>query len=577
MVRYKRRDHRSIFLLVLIIIFSLYLGVVVYFSLKVESIAVLQAVSKNRVFLGLLLFLFVVMFFLVIYNLIQIVVDRVKNREGSRLRLRLTVFFLLIASIPIVPITIISNNLISKSINLWFVSGIEESLMYAVSISKELYKGLSQESIQEWVSFLRKNNSMNFKNLKFDKIDGVIGYNPQDKEMVIYYTINNDVASDIASIEHEELEISSFKRFELKNGEYLFIPVDSNDRIEIILVRRISPLITEYTTSISRGLQNYRTLKIIREPVKGIVILIYIVVIMPFVLLSFYLGLIISRDVTEPIRELVVATQKVAQDQLNHRIEFNARDELKLLIDSFNRMMQELRVNREFIKHAERSAAWQDIARKIAHEIKNPLTPIKLSAERLLRLYKNDDPYREILQKGIGTIITEVNNINEMVNEFSRFTRFPPSKPEKCDIISLIQNIIDFIQPNYPQIEFSFHHKDNSAYLNIDKAQLRMAILNLIYNSINAISVDSKDAHIWLKVFRSGSKEGYYIISISDNGEGIDEEIKEIIFYPYFSKEGKGTGLGLTIVERIVLDNKGRIWFESEKGITTFYMEFKAV
>jgi len=577
MGKYRRIGHRSVFFLVLIIIFSVYLGVVVYFSLKVESIPILQVVSKNRVFLGLLIFLFAVMFFLVVYNLIQLILDRVRNREGSRFRLRLTVFFLIITSIPIIPITIISNNLISKSINLWFVSGIEESLMDAVSISKELYNRLSKESIQEWETFRKNNNTLNFESLKFEKIDSVVGYNKHENRLTTYYVINKDLASDLALVDLSDIELDSPRRIELHNSEYLFIPVEQINRLKLILVRRISSHITGYTSSISRGLQNYRTLKIIREPVKGIVVLIYTVAIMPFVLLSFYLGLVITRDVTAPIRELAVATQKVSQDQLDHRISVKARDEFKLLIDSFNRMTHELKVNRELVRHAERSAAWQDIARKIAHEIKNPLTPIKLSAERLLKLYKNKDSYREVLQKGIETIIVEVDNINKMVNEFSKFSRFPASQPENCDVILLIQNILDFLHPSYPEIQFSFYHAEKCVYLNIDKAQLRMAILNLLYNAINALSNKTSNAHIWVKVFRSSGKEGFYTISISDNGEGIDEDIKDKIFYPYFSKQGKGTGLGLTIVERIILDNRGRIWFDSEKGMTTFYVEFKAV
>jgi len=292
---------------------------------------------------------------------------------------------------------------------------------------------------------------------------------------------------------------------------------------------------------------------------------------LPFVPLSFYLGLIISEDVTNPIRELVIATQKVANDELEYRVETEAKDEWKQLIESFNKMTEDLRINKELLKHSERTAAWQDIAQKIAHEIKNPLTPIKLSAERILKVYKRDKKYGDVISKGLKTILTEVDNITDMVNEFSRFSSFPSSKLERHDIIPVLEEIYNFLRVTYKNIKFSFSHRDKSIYLLMDKYQLRRAFLNIIYNSINAIKDGGK---IDIHGYKSTGKKDRYTIAITDNGTGIDDDIKDKIFDPYFSKDGEGSGLGLAIVEKIVLDNKGRIWFESKPGKTTFFMEF---
>jgi len=561
----------NIVIVTIVTLFLLYFGAIVYYSFRVETIDLFQRISKNNILLYLFFALFIIMFALVLFYLIQIISDRVKNREGSKFRLRLTLFFLIITSIPLIPLTIISNNWISKSINMWFVSGIEDSLVDAVEITKELYKRLAVETEREWYDLCSDCSPDTMKNIKFQNIDGVYLLQSEPNDVVTVFSSSQAVSSDIYSLDLSETKLDVWKRVNIKGNEYLLIPVMGQDSERIVLVKKVPDFIMNHTDSVFKGLQNYRTMKVIREPIKGVVILFYIVVTMPFVLLSFYLGLIISRDVTRPIRELVIGTQRVANDQLDYKVEFPAKDELKLLIDSFNRMTEDLRLNKELVKYSERSAAWQDIARKIAHEIKNPLTPIKLSAERILKLYKGKDNYREVLTKCIDTILSEVSNITYMVNEFSSFARFPSSKLERNDIITILTDIHNFLKDTYKDIEFSISHIEKSVYILLDKYQVRRALLNIIYNSINAVSDNGK---IQIKGYTSPGKEDHYTIAISDNGVGIEDDIKDRIFNPYFSKDGKGTGLGLTIVERIIYENKGRIWFESVPGNTTFFVEF---
>ena len=561
----------TIILIGIISVFTVFVITVIYISFKVEPILLLQVITKNRLLLIILLFIFGVMFVFVLYNLFQVVVDRIKNREGSRFRFRLTLFFLIIASIPIVPLSIVSNNLISKSISLWFVSGIENSLTDAIEVSKELYTKFSEESEREWYSICRDCTEEEIARYEYVTIEGVFVYLRDEKQMKSVYAKDPAVMAGIEGLEGLDPEMESWKRVHIGNSEYLVVPSDNSELGRVFLVRKIPDSIQEYTGQISLGLQNYRTLKIIRDPIRVIVVLFYVVVTMPIVLLTFYLSFSISKDVTIPIRELAIATQKVASDKLDYKVEFEAKDELKLLIDSFNKMTEDLRVNKELVKHSERIAAWRDIARRLAHEIKNPLTPIKLSAERILKLYKRNDRYREILAKGINTIIMEVNNINEMVNEFSKVARFPETKLQRADIVPLIDDIIGFLKESYREISFSFYHSEDNVYLLIDKAQIRRALLNIFYNSINAIP---QKGNVTVECYRRKGKEGFYTVSVNDDGVGIPEDIREKIFDPYFSKDGRGTGLGLTIVEKIVIDNNGRIWFESKPGETTFHMEF---
>jgi len=577
----KIRITRSTLILSLIAgFFLLYMGIIILLSTKLPSQSLLELISRNRIFLYGLVFVFFVILVLVLYNLGKVVIDRIRNVEGSRLRFRLTVSFLLVALIPIIPLSIISNNLISRSINLWFMSGIEESLIDAINVSKLLYKEYFDDAVSEFKSrysryslnelpkVLEANNPV--------KIDGIFIYDKSDNNLQKIYADRF-----VKDIEFSEKNFSNIKNSWIRisfNGNSFIITPILFENTKILLIRKLPPQMVAYSNSISKGLQSYRTLKIMRKPIKkAMIILFYIVVTLPFLLLSFYLSLFISEDITTPIKELVVATEKIADNKFDYRVELESKNELKTLIDAFNDMVDELRINREIIKYSERSHAWQDIAKKLAHEIKNPLTPIKLSAERILKQYKNEDEYKKVLEKGIRTIIDEVNNINEMVSEFSNFARLPSTKMEDVNVVEMLKQLISFLSGSYKDIGFDINAPKDNILIFVDKNQIRRALLNIIYNSINAIKeADKPNGRIEMAILLKG-ENNRVIIAVSDNGPGIDDEIKDKIFNPYFSKIGKGSGLGLAIVEKIVYDNKGRIWFDSKPGRTTFFMEFERV
>lgn len=566
---------RTILIFLVFLFLGIYLATIIYSSFRVESLSILKKVLENKIFIISLFTVFTALLFLFIYNLFHVIRDRIRGIEGSFLRFRLTIFFLLVTVIPIIPLIFFSNNVISRSIDLWFVSGIEEALVESVDMTKE-YIEVEQKDVLE--SF-DKVNRMDPNLLSAVNINAIIRYNPNTGEVAVLYSdkMFKTNMGDINPAEYffnigRTITRSGESQSLINIGSLQYIVAFRNEGNSILLLLRALPEnFGKRISIISKGLQNYRVLKIIREPVKGIIILIYLLVVLPFVLLSFYLSLLISKEVTGPIGELVLATKKVSENQLDYRLNVKARDELKQLVDSFNRMVQELRYNREIIRQAERIAAWQDVARRIAHEIKNPLTPIKLSAERILKKYVRDDGYKKILEKGIKTIIHEVDSINNMVMEFTKYARFPEPALEKTDVVEVVKNLLNFLDGSYPNIKFNFSADSEKMFLLVDKNQIRMALLNCIYNSINAID---KNGMVALQVTDSG-RSGYALISITDNGRGVDEEIRDKIFQPYFSKNGKGSGLGLAIVERIVIENRGRVWFESVPGKTTFYMEFQ--
>ena len=236
-------------------------------------------------------------------------------------------------------------------------------------------------------------------------------------------------------------------------------------------------------------------------------------------------------------------------------------------------MVSELEGFRTKILQTEKIAAWQEIARRMAHEIKNPLTPIKLSAQRIIKRYQTDpDSFGTMLEPAIDTIINEVESLNRLLAEFSDFARLPAPMIAKENLSSMIEEVISVYAGSYPRVGLHLDGVDPDIVLDVDRNQIKRAFANILKNSFDSIS-DSGTISIRTDLVRKG-KYRYCRIQVKDTGTGIDPEHHEKVFNPYFTTKEKGTGLGLPIVERIVFDHNGRIWFESQPGDgTTFFID----
>ncbi len=206
------------------------------------------------------------------------------------------------------------------------------------------------------------------------------------------------------------------------------------------------------------------------------------------------------------------------------------------------------------LERAQRMAAWREVARRIAHEVKNPLTPISLSAQRLKRKYGSqvEDP---VFDECIRTIIDYVDMIRNLVNEFSAFAKFPTAKPEPCDLLPIIRETTNLYAEDNPHVHFIFHTPDDLPLLSLDRQQIKQALINLIDNAITAME-GAGEIHIF--VFYN-NKERKVNIEFADTGKSIPDEDKENLFEPYFSTKKSGMGLGLAIVNSIITDHNGKI------------------
>jgi two-component system nitrogen regulation sensor histidine kinase NtrY len=225
----------------------------------------------------------------------------------------------------------------------------------------------------------------------------------------------------------------------------------------------------------------------------------------------------------------------------------------------------------ELIK-AQQLAAWNEAARRIAHEIKNPLTPIRLSAERILKKHRQADPtLGAAIEEGVEAIVREVLTLQEMVDEFSRYARMPRPRPAQVDLGKLIADTLQLYRNVKPGVEIEGAVSTTAAAAWVDGEQIKRAVINLLDNAVEATEAPGRIA------LRAESADGKLEIRVSDTGRGIPPDAKEKLFLPYFSTKGRGTGLGLSIVHRIVTDHHGTIRVEdNEPHGTIFTLEIPA-
>jgi len=209
------------------------------------------------------------------------------------------------------------------------------------------------------------------------------------------------------------------------------------------------------------------------------------------------------------------------------------------------------------IEKAQRMAAWREVARRIAHEVKNPLTPISLSAQRLKRKYKSaiDDP---VFDECIQTIAEHTELIRNLVNEFSTFAKFPTANPAPCELPPIVKESVALYEDGYPSIEFHTQIQEDIPTLQLDRQQIKQSLINLIDNAISSIKTEG---HITVAVTTNTRQDNVYL-TVADTGEGIADNNKPFLFEPDFTTKKSGMGLGLAIVSTIVSDHNGRIWAE---------------
>ncbi len=287
-------------------------------------------------------------------------------------------------------------------------------------------------------------------------------------------------------------------------------------------------------------------------------------------LASIIVAVLIANQITRPLTVIQENLQKMTLGKRNEPIFYNRNDEIGSLVKEYNKKVEELAVSAELLARSERESAWREMAKQIAHEIKNPLTPMKLNIQHLQRTKGKNKEYNEYLERVTATLIEQIDNLSDIATEFSNFAKIPLARNQVFVLAEQLQKVIDLYEThNRAHIEF-YPGECKNLKVNADREQLSRAIINLIKNGIQAIP----DERIGLIKITLTRRDHMVIVAVGDDGTGIPEELQGKLFSPSFTTKTSGMGLGLSIVKNIVENFPGKIWFETEPGKgTTFYFE----
>ena len=297
-------------------------------------------------------------------------------------------------------------------------------------------------------------------------------------------------------------------------------------------------------------------------------------------LAAIALGALISNSLSRPLVEIKERIDRLALTG-NRRIRYrNTKDELGVLINSYNKMVEDLEESSRQLAQTEREQAWKEMARQIAHEIKNPLTPMKLSIQYLMKLKEANVPgWEEKLESVSKSLLEQIDTLSQTATEFSSFARFYSEEVTRIDLDGLIQEQREFFD-NREDISFEYERPVSPALVDARRSQLARVLVNLITNAIQAIdSSGTQEGRIRIRLLPSGTeKEGFWRIDVEDNGPGVSEEDMAKLFTPNFTTKKTGTGLGLAICRSIIEQSQGTIGYSrSDLGGAKFTVELPAV
>lgn len=287
-------------------------------------------------------------------------------------------------------------------------------------------------------------------------------------------------------------------------------------------------------------------------------------------LASIIAAVFIANQITRPLVVIQENLKKMQLGKRNEPIHYNRKDEIGSLVKEYNKKVDELSVSAELLARSERESAWREMAKQIAHEIKNPLTPMKLNIQYLQRAEVKDAENQEYLDRVTNTLIEQIDNLSNIATEFSNFAKIPKARNQVFNLADQLQKTIDLYE-THDKAQITFHSQGLiNLRVNADREQLSRAIINLIRNGIQAMPV-GEVGKVSIELSR---REHMALIAVTDNGAGIPLELRDKLFSPSFTTKSSGMGLGLSIVKNIVENFSGIIWFATELGKgTTFFVE----
>ena len=572
---------RHIFI-ILIFIFTLSVTFLTFLTFIGKSFILISEINLNYLLyinIGLLLF-----FFIIIFKEISSSIKNNINVRGSIANRKYIVFFSLFTLIPSLLISIFSLFLFSFALEKYF----DSKITLAVNNSYELAKNYINEKrnkiesdivlvsfdLNKNIKIFKRNINLlqNFLNTQrylrnLDQIhiidkDQNILFSSSDTE---YLPVEKRA---IEMVLNDDKPLKIINAFENKSAAIIKIPSINNAFLYV--VKFLDQDISNYLKESQEAINFYYTVEDQRTGIKFSFALIYIIIVTLLLFLSIIVAIRFSSRFFISINNLISASKDIAEGNLNTKVpNITADKEIELLNKNFNSMINQLQAQQERLVISERHEAWEHVARKLAHEIKNPLTPIQLTIDNLKSKYEKyiDISDKEKYDKNLNTILSQIKQIENLVNEFSDFARMPKPLLKKNNLTDILITNINLLKKINTEIVINFS-KEKEIFLLCDYEQLSRVFFNIVKNSIESINEKSKKTSNFNKIINIEIKErsDYIDIQFIDYGIGFEDNKFSDLIKPYYTTKKEGTGLGLSIVIKIINDHNGSIKFLNHKN-----------
>ena len=560
----------------------IFMGIVTFLTFINEGFVPLT--DKNLQSLLIIdLFLLLVFFTLIFKNFYRFYYARKKNKKGYQTNLKYISVFSLFTVIPSLIVAIFSLFIFNFGIQNYFDKQITNAVNNSYDVAKN-YLEESKENVLSDVILMSVglnrasgfyySNQNRFKNImKSEKILRRID------DVYLIDSLGNILLSDVRDVTEEFIIPSDEDYNQVLEGKPVFITGNLKNKTTVMskltslvdtylyISRNIDPEILRYLNETEEAVSFYYSVENSQTGIKVTFAIIYIIVVTLLLFLSTSIAITFASRLTKPIVNLIGASDSISKGALDVKVpDLDTDDEFKELNQNFNSMIERLKEQQDKLLTTERYEAWETVARKLAHEIKNPLTPIQLSIDSLREKYK-DKLLKEghDFEKYLETINRQIKDIEKLVNEFSNFARMPRPILKKMDIVNLINKSLDFIKMTSKN-SVNLIVKTKNTVIYGDEDQLNRVLINLIKNSEEAfLEKIQKDPNFKGNIdIEINDNNDYIIIRLIDNGTGISDAKKAMT--PYFTTKKTGTGLGLPIVTKIINEHSGNF---SIKNITS--------
>ena len=503
-----------------------------------------------------------------------------KKRSGSKTSINYVLQFSLFAFLPSLVIAIFSLILFNVGLQKYFDKRITSAVNNSYQVAKN-YIEETQKTVETDIYLisldLNRYSQTFFSNPK--RFSNIVRAQKNLRKVDDLYIIDSSgtiLLSDVSNPE-DEFSIPSEEIFEKtfegkpvaidlskENKTAFIIKLSNFIDIYLYISKNIQPQLLQYLDETEQAVNFYYTVENNRTGIKITFAIIYIVIVSLLLFLTIVLAVTFARRLTKPIINLISASKNISAGKLDSRVpDIDTDEEIKSLNQNFNNMIERLKKQQDKLLVAERYSAWESVARKLAHEIKNPLTPIQLSIDSLKEKYSDQlKDKSKNFENYLSTINRQIKDIEKLVNEFSDFARMPSPILKKINITKVIERAVEFYKMSDKNLNLKIILDKKQNYnIRGDSDQLYRVFLNLIKNSIEAIEEKKqKDKNLQGKIVVEIDRNNEYIvIKMLDNGPGFND-IKSIT-KPYYTTKKDGTGLGLPIVNKIINEHKGDVNF----------------